>query len=90
MFIFLYGENRITIPTLEPDQSQVLGTLDRNGYTHSKKIPEVLRRVIDRKDHLIFPASEEDIDINEAKYFCFPNYVTERFKVSRPWATKKP
>lgn len=48
----------------------------------SKKIPEVFKRVIERKDYLIFPVSEEEIDVNEAKYFCFPNCVTKKFKVS--------
>ena len=43
----------------------------------------VFKDVIDRKDFLVFPPSTEEIDLNEVKYFCFPNYSTEKFKVNR-------
>lgn len=43
---------------------------------------DVLKDVIARKDFLIFPPSTEDIDFNEVKYFCFPNYNTDNYKIN--------
>lgn len=47
-----------------------------------KSFDEVLQKVIDRKDANISPPSNEPIDLNEIKYFCFPNYNDESFKIS--------
>lgn len=47
-----------------------------------KSFDEVLQKVIDRKDANIFPPSNEPIDLNEIKYFCFPNYNDESFKIN--------
>lgn len=42
----------------------------------------VCSEIIDRKEFLIFPPSTEDIDLNEVKYFCFPNYNSAKFKIN--------
>lgn len=47
-----------------------------------KSFNEILQEVIDRKDINIFPPSNELIDLNEIKYFCFPNYNGESFKIN--------
>lgn len=48
----------------------------------TKKMDIVCSEIIDRKEFLIFPPSTEDIDLNEVKYFCFPNYNSAKFKIS--------
>lgn len=47
-----------------------------------KTLDAVIKEVIDRKDFMVFPPSEEEVDLNEIKYFCFPNYYSSEFKVN--------
>lgn len=51
-------------------------------YTKNKGFDVVLKSVIGRKDFIIFEPSHEEIDLNEVKYFCFPNYITDKYKVN--------
>lgn len=53
-----------------------------NMYTQNKDFDVVLKSVIGRKDFIIFDPSHEEIDLNEVKYFCFPNYTTDKYKVN--------
>ena len=46
------------------------------------KAGQVISNLIERKDFLIFPPSEEEINIEDAKYFCFPNYSRGQIKVN--------
>ena len=48
----------------------------------TQTLDSVIKDVIDRKDFLIFPPSMEDIDLNEIKYFCFPNYNASNYKIN--------
>lgn len=48
----------------------------------AKKIDAVVSEIIGRKEFIIFPESTEEIDMNEIKYFCFPNLNTPSFKVN--------
>ena len=50
--------------------------------THVKDFNEVLSEVIKRSDFIIFDTSTEDIDLNEIKYFCFPNFNSSSFKIN--------
>ena len=50
--------------------------------TETKQPTEVLAEIIERKEYLIFPTSSDDIDLNEVKYFCFPNYHSNTFKIN--------
>lgn len=50
--------------------------------TQVKSFDEVIQEVIKRQDFVIFPPSDEPVDLNEIKYFCFPNYNMESFKIS--------
>lgn len=43
---------------------------------------DVLKDVIARNDFFIFSPATEDIDLNEVKYFCFPNYNTDTYKIN--------
>lgn len=43
---------------------------------------DVLKDVIARKDFIIFPPAIEDINLNEVKYFCFPNHNTDTYKIN--------
>ena len=42
----------------------------------------VVKAAMDRKDFLIFDPSTEDVDLNEVKYFCFPNYSSELYQIN--------
>lgn len=48
----------------------------------SKKFDEVISKIIERKEFMIFPPSEETVDLNEVKYFCFPNFISPEFKIN--------
>ena len=48
----------------------------------AKKLDAVVSEIIGRKEFIIFPESTEEIDMNEIKYFCFPNLNTPSFKVN--------
>ncbi len=50
--------------------------------TDAKSIEKTFRDAIGRKDVYISPPSTEKVDLNEIKYFCFPNYNTESFKIN--------
>lgn len=51
-------------------------------YTQNKGFDVVLKSVIGRRDFIIFDPSHEEIDLNEVKYFCFPNYTADKYKVN--------
>lgn len=42
----------------------------------------VLAEANKRKDFIIFDPFIEDVDLNEIKYFCFPNYNSPNFKIN--------
>lgn len=48
----------------------------------SSNIDGVFKKVISRKDYMIFPISNEDIDLNEVKYFTYSNISTDRYKIN--------
>ena len=50
--------------------------------TKTRTFDDVINNVTKRNDFVIFPAAEEEIDLNEAKYFCFPNYNTDTYKIN--------
>jgi hypothetical protein len=54
--------------------------LDMTNQTKSFDV--VLLEVIERKDFIIFDPSTEEVDLNEIKYFCFPNYNALNFKIN--------
>lgn len=51
-------------------------------YMNKKGFDVVLKSIISRSDFIIFEPSTEVIDLNEIKYFCFPNYTTDKFKIN--------
>lgn len=48
----------------------------------AKSIDKIYREAIKRQDVNIPFASTEDVDLNEVKYFCFPNYDSKSFKIN--------
>lgn len=48
----------------------------------AKSIDKIFQEAIKRQDVNIFPSSTEEIDLNEVKYFCFPNYNGDSFKIN--------
>lgn len=51
-------------------------------YHKNRPIDAVFKDVIARQDYIIFEPSTEDIDLNEIKYYCFPNYKDDKFIVN--------
>lgn len=51
-------------------------------YTEEKGFDVVLKSVISRNDFIIFEPSTEVIDLNEIKYFCFPNHTADKYKIN--------
>lgn len=47
-----------------------------------KNIDRVFKAIIERKDYIIFNPSEEKVDLNEIKYFCFPNISRDTYKIN--------
>lgn len=54
---------------------------DMNSKT--KTFDTVISDIIAKKDFIIFDASTEDIDLSEVKYFCFPNFDGENYKINK-------
>jgi hypothetical protein len=51
-------------------------------YTQNKNFNDILESMISRGDFIIFDPSNEDVDLTDVKYFCFPNYINDRFKIN--------
>lgn len=52
-------------------------------HSWTSTFEQVLHQVISRKDCLIWDVSTEDIDLQEIKYFRFPNYSAKDFRINR-------
>lgn len=50
--------------------------------TDANSFERVLNMAIKRGDYLIWPASTEEIDLNEVKYFRFPNYKDDSYTIT--------
>lgn len=50
--------------------------------SETKPFGAVLEGLISRKDFMIFEPSTEGLDLNEIKYFCFPNFSTDKYKIN--------
>ncbi|MFT4106110.1 MAG: SEC-C metal-binding domain-containing protein [Lacrimispora sp.] len=48
-----------------------------------REFSDVVTDIIQRKDCLIWNVSTEEIDLQEVKYFRFPNYSCSNFKINR-------
>lgn len=51
-------------------------------YNKIKSFDSILKSVISRHDCIVFEPSTEVIDLNEVKYFCFPNCRTDKYKIN--------
>lgn len=49
--------------------------------TQTRSFGEVLQEVINRSDFILFDPSTEKVDLNEVKYFCFPNYTSQNLMI---------
>lgn len=76
-YMISFSNPRMINGWLRFNNQEILGLIDG-----SRMPDEVVSEVKDRKDFLIFPPSTEEIDINEIKYFCFPNYNAPNFKIN--------
>lgn len=44
---------------------------------------KTLNQAINRGDYLVWPPSTEEVDLNEIKYFRFPNYRNKKFSINQ-------
>jgi hypothetical protein len=51
--------------------------------TREREISDIILNVVHRQDCMIFQQSTEDVDLNEIKYFRFPNFSCSEYKISR-------
>lgn len=49
---------------------------------NAESFNNIIIEAIKREDVVIFDPSTEDVDLNEIKYFCFPNYNSELFIIN--------
>ena len=76
-YLFSFTSTRMMTGWIKFKNQDILDMIEDN-----KKPDIVMSEIIDRKDFLIFSPSTEEIDLNEAKYFCFPNYYASSFKIN--------
>lgn len=76
-YLFSFSSTRMTTGWIKFQKQDILDMIEG-----TKKPDVIIAEVIARKDYLIFPASTEEIDINEIKYFSFPNYYAPTFKIN--------
>ncbi|MBS4222401.1 SEC-C metal-binding domain-containing protein [Lederbergia citrea] len=48
----------------------------------AKNFETVLKEAIDRGDYVVWPPSTEEVDLNEIKFFRFPNYKDVRYAIN--------
>lgn len=75
-YMFLFSNERMTSGWIRYKNQEI--------YDMAQKIrtfDSVLKDVIARQDCMIFDPSTEDIDLNEIKYHCFPNYTTKKLRL---------
>ena len=58
--------------------NQEISDLTQNKRT----VEEVCNEISKRKDCIIFEASDENIDLQEVKYYSYPNYSESNFKIN--------
>lgn len=50
--------------------------------TRKREITDVIQNALKRKDIIIFDPSTEEVNLQEIKYFRFPNYESDDFKIT--------
>lgn len=50
---------------------------------NKREVEEVYNEILKREDCIIFEASVENIDLQEVKYYSYPNYSKSDFKINR-------
>lgn len=76
-YLFSFSHPRMMNSWIIFQKQDILDLL--NG---SKTMDAIYSEIIERKEFLVFPPSTEDIDINDVKYFCFPNFTFQNFKIN--------
>lgn len=77
-YMFSFSNERMTSGWIRYKNKEI--------YDMSQKIrtfDAVLKDIIARQDCMIFDPSTEDVDLNEIKYYCFPNYKNDKFIINR-------
>lgn len=76
-YLFSFSSTRMATGWVRFQRQDILDMIENR-----KKPDAVISRIIGRKDFMIFPPSTEEIDLNEIKYFSFPNYSAPNFKIN--------
>ena len=76
-YLFSFSSTRMATGWIKFQKQDILDMIEDR-----KKADVIISEIIERKDFLIFPPSTEEIDLNEIKYFSFPNYYAPNFKIN--------
>ena len=76
-YLFSFNHPRMINGWIRYKKEELVGL-----FANTHTFDSILKEVIKRKDFLIFEPSNEAVDLNEVKYFCFPNYSTEAYKIN--------
>lgn len=76
-YMFSFGNERMINGWIRYTNSEI-----HDIYNNNRSMDVVLKDVIARKDCMIFEPSTEEVDLNEIKYHCFPNYRDDKFIIN--------
>lgn len=76
-YMFSFSNHRMVTGWIRYTNQEIL-----NMYTQNESFDVALKSVIARNDCIIFEPSTEVVDLNEVKYFCFPNHITDKYKIN--------
>lgn len=76
-YMFTFSNSRMVSSWIRYKNQEIM-----DMSTKAKSFDDVLQEATGRGDVMLFPPSDEVIDLNEIKYFCFPNYNAEYFKIN--------
>lgn len=76
-YMFSFSNPRMMNGWVRYKNQEILDMTNR-----TKSFDVVLAEVSKRQDFIIFDPSTEELDLNEIKYFCFPNYNSESYKIN--------
>lgn len=77
-YLISFSNERLANSWLRFTNQEVYDMMNRK-----REIPEVFKEVINNKEVVIFNPSTEQIDLQKIKYFRFPNYQSDSYKINQ-------
>lgn len=76
-YMFFFSNERLQGSWVRFTNQEIKDMLDK-----IRAFDEVIKAVIERKDYIIFDPSTEPVDLQEIKYYRFPNHSENEYKVN--------